>query len=142
MNNENRQFGVGDCSYQAAGEIEGLIKLVDAFYHYMDTLPEAKHIRDMHSEDLTITKKKLAYFLSGWMGGPKLYAENFKAMPIPVSHKHLPIGKSEGEAWLLCMKKAADDQPYTTEFKEYLLTQLRVPAERIQEVCQEALKRQ
>ena len=140
MSNENREFGVGDCSYQAAGGIEGITKLVDDFYHYMDTLPEAKHIRDMHSEDLTITKKKLAYFLSGWMGGPKLYAENFKAMPIPLSHKHLPIGREEGDAWLLCMQKAADDQGYTPAFNQYLLAQLRVPAERIQDVCRHALK--
>lgn len=34
--------------YQAAGRVEGITKLVDEFYLNMDTLPEAKIIRDMH----------------------------------------------------------------------------------------------
>lgn len=136
----HEKYGKDDCSYKAAGELSGLIKLVDCFYHYMDTLPDAQHIRSMHSDDLTITKQKLAYFLSGWMGGPKLYAEHFKAIPIPSAHKHLPIGVGESDAWLLCMQKAVDAQPYDPEFKMYLIAQLRVPAQRITEVCSHAAK--
>ena len=138
MNNEKDIYGVGDCSYKAAGEISGLIALVESFYFFMDTLPEAKHIRSMHSDDLSETKTKLAYFLSGWLGGPKLYPEHFKTMPIPLAHKHLPIGRDETEAWMLCMQKAIDEQPYATAFKQYLITQLRVPAERIKHVCSHA----
>lgn len=138
MLEENRKYGMGDCSYKAAGELAGLTILVDKFYYFMDTLPEAKHIRSMHSEDLKVTKQKLVYFLSGWMGGPKLYAEHFKAMPIPSSHKHMPIGIDEGDAWLLCMQKAVDEQPYEPLFKQYVMQQLRVPVERIQDVCQHA----
>jgi hemoglobin len=32
------------------------------------------------------------------------------------------------------MQKAIAEQPYTDDFKDYLLTQLRVPAERIRQV--------
>lgn len=34
-------YGVGDASYQAAGGIEGLRRLVADFYRLMDELPEA-----------------------------------------------------------------------------------------------------
>ena len=129
------EYGVEDNSYQSAGGLAGLTKLVDSFYDYMDSLPEAKIIRAMHKSDLTESRKKLAYFLSGWLGGPKLYAKNFGAITIPLAHKHLPIGRSEEEAWILCMQKAVDDQPYESEFKVYLIKQLRVPAERIRVVC-------
>jgi len=128
------EYGVGDCSYKMAGELVGITQLVDAFYDYMQQLKEAKHIRDMHSKDLSQSRKKLAYFLSGWMGGPKLYADHFGSINIPQAHKHLAVGVAESEAWLLCMQKAVDDQPYAESFKVYLMQQLRVPAERIRMV--------
>lgn len=136
--NENGNFGVEDNSYQAAGGLPGLTRLSDAFYQYMDTLPEAKTIRDMHKGGLTESRKKLAFFLSGWLGGPKLYSENFGSIKIPRAHKHLPIGREEVESWLLCMQKAIDEQPYNQSFKTYLIEQLRVPAERILGACNKA----
>ncbi len=135
MSNAEKTFGKGDCSYQTAGGLDGLTQLVDAFYHYMDTVPEASHIRAMHPSDLTVSRKKLTYFLSGWLGGPKLYAEHFGGISIPMSHRHLNVGTEESTAWLLCMQKAVDEQDYDDSFKDYLMAQLRVPAARIQAVC-------
>ncbi len=124
------QYGTKDASYQAAGEFEGLIKLVDDFYHFMATLPEAKHILEMHNPDLTVSKDKLARFLSAWTGGPRLYKEKYGAISIPSAHSHLSIGGKERDTWLMCMEKALERQPYEQAFKEYLLKQLSVPAER------------
>ena len=47
-------------------------------------------------------------------------------------------GIEESEAWLLCMQKAVDLQPYEADFKVYLMEQLRVPAERIRKVSARA----
>jgi len=124
-------YGVGENSYIMAGKLAGITKLVDDFYHHMDVFSDARKIRDMHASDLAESSKKLSYFLSGWLGGPKLYAENYGSINIPQAHKHLSIGVEESEAWLLCMKKAIDKQPYEESFKTYLIAQLRVPAERI-----------
>lgn len=129
------EFGTGDSSYRAAGELPGLIKLVDAFYYYMDTLPEAKTIRDMHREDLSEVKKKLAYFLSGWLGGPRLFSEHYGQINIPGVHRHFTVKEAERDAWISCMQSAVADQPYDAAFKTYLIEQLRVPAERIRVVC-------
>ncbi len=135
MLNENSEYGVADASYQAAGGLAGLTKLVDSFYGYMDALPEAAVIRGMHKSDLVVSRKKLAYFLSGWLGGPKLYSEAFGGINIPKAHKHLPIGESDADAWILCMQKAVAEQPYDEPFKIYLIEQLRVPAGRIVLAC-------
>jgi len=135
MNSEECKYGVGDCSYKAAGEISGITRLVDSFYDYMDTLQEAKNIRSMHREDLTSSRKKLAYFLSGWLGGPALYSENYGPISIPSAHRHFAIGVEESEAWILCMQKAVAEQAYDESFKEYLIEQLRIPAERIRIAC-------
>jgi len=128
------QYGTDDASYQAAGGLEGITKLVDCFYDYMDSLPEARVIRDMHPEDLTVSRDKLTCFLSGWLGGPRLFSEKYGAISIPKVHQHLSVASPERDAWLLCMKEAANDQPYEESFKKYLLEQLFVPAERIRQV--------
>lgn len=127
---EERHYGEGDTSYQAAGEYEGLTKLAERFYFHMDNLPEAKTIRDMHRADLTESTEKLARFLSGWLGGPKLYREKYGPIAIPRAHSHLGIGTAERDAWLLCMEKALAEQPYAQDFRQYMLAQLFVPAER------------
>ena len=132
------QYGVEDASYKAAGELAGITKLVNAFYDYMEQLEEAKIIRAMHPSDLTVSRDKLICFLSGWLGGPRLYAPKYGQISIPQVHRHLSIDSPERDAWLLCMKKAADDQPYQDTFKKYLLEQLFVPAERVRQVSHSA----
>nr|WP_041767403.1 group II truncated hemoglobin [Psychromonas ingrahamii] len=134
MSFRNCEYGVGDNPYIMAGQLSGITKLVDDFYNNMDVFSTSKKIRDMHSSDLSESRKKLSYFLSGWLGGPKLYTEHYGSINIPLAHKHLSVGIEESEAWLLCMQKAVDQQPYEPSFKVYLMAQLRVPAERIRTV--------
>ncbi len=123
-------YGEGDSSYHAAGGEEGLRRLVDGFYDAMETLPEAKHIREMHPQDLTESRDKLARFLCGWLGGPKRYNEKYGTIRIPKAHSHLDIGVKERDAWLLCMEESLKVQPYEADFKVYLIEQLFVPADR------------
>lgn len=120
--------------YQAAGGLEGLTKLVDEFYAMMDTLPEARTIRNMHPQDLAESRKKLTYFLSGWLGGPRLFQQHYGPISIPGAHKRFPIGYEERDAWLLCMRRALTAQPFSTELKDYLLAALSIPAERVRQV--------
>ena len=124
-------YGVGDASYQAAGGIDGLQRLVDDFYTLMDERPEAAVIRAMHPESLQLARDKLACFLSGWLGGPPLFSERYGSISIPAFHAQWPIKSEHSQAWLDCMAAAIARQPYAPEFSEYLLAQLRVPAERI-----------
>ena len=130
------QFGQGDTSYRAAGGQEGIERLVADFYRFMDELPEAKRIRDMHDDDLSVVSDKLARFLCGWLGGPRLFFEKYGPISIPGVHANLDINEAARDAWLLCMKKAIALQDYSPEFSEYLIVQLGVPAERIRMVCQ------
>ena len=127
-------FGDGDASYQAAGGEKGIRQLVVEFYHQMSILPEAKKIRDMHPSDLDESIDKLTRFLSGWLGGPALYAEKYGSIRIPQAHAHLSVGEEERDAWLLCMQYALAKQAYSEDFKAYMLRELYVPAERIRVV--------
>lgn len=124
-------YGQQNNSYLAAGEFDGLFKLVTEFYRVMSTEPFAKIIRDLHPKDLEISIDKLARFLSGWLGGPKIFQEKYGSISIPRVHCPFHIDQAEHDAWLKCMKMALEKQSYEKEFKEYLLLQLAVPAGRI-----------
>lgn len=130
---EPQTFGHLDSSYRAAGEEAGIRRLCEDFYHFMESLPEAAVIRKMHKQDLHVMVDKLALFLCGWLGGPRKYAEKYGPIHIPMAHQHFVINEEERDAWLFCMKKALEKQPYSEEFKKYLLSALAVPAERIRQ---------
>ncbi len=130
MTTQALNFGDNDTSYQAAGGLEGIQGLVNDFYDLMDSLPETATIRSLHKQDLADARKKLAYFLSGWLGGPKLYQQHIGPISIPGFHHKFNIGTAEKEAWLSCMEKAIAKQDYADDFKAYLLYQLSIPAER------------
>jgi len=127
-------YGQDDASFQAAGQQAGIRKLVDDFYDVMDQHNEADKIRKMHPVELEESRDKLALFLCGWLGGPRLFSEKYGAISIPRAHSHLRIGSTERDAWLLCMEEALKSQPYADDFKAYLLVQLAVPAERCRTV--------
>jgi hemoglobin len=127
---KQKAYGDDDASYQAAGGEQGIRQLVDAFYDVMGEIPQAKKIFDMHPGDKTMTRDKLARFLCGWLGGPKLFREKYGQIQIPKAHQHLEIGTEERDAWLKCMSLALEQQPYKEDFKQYLLTELFRPADR------------
>ena len=123
-------YGNGDTSFQAAGGEDGVFKLVNCFYDVMQSHPKAKTIKDMHHQDLSVSRDKLARFLCAWLGGPKLFSQKYGTIRIPHAHSHLAIGPKERDAWLFCMEEALKEQNYSQDFKEYLMKQLYVPAER------------
>ena len=95
--------------YESIGGGPTVRALVDRFYDLMDTLPEAAGIRALHPETLDGSRDKLFMFLSGWMGGPPLYIEQFGHPRLRARHLPFPVGESERDQWLLCMNKALDE---------------------------------
>ncbi len=95
--------------YERLGGADKLRELVDRFYDLMDSLPEAKGIRDMHPDDLSGSRDKLFMFLSGWFGGPSLYMEKFGHPRLRARHLPFVIGDAERDQWLLCMDKAMEE---------------------------------
>jgi hemoglobin len=91
--------------YALMGGEKSILNLVDRFYYYMDVLPEAQGIRAMHQADLDSAKKKLFKFLSGWLGGPNLYIQEYGHPKLRARHFPFVIGDSERDQWMLCMNK-------------------------------------
>ena len=135
MTADERPYGTGDASFQAAGGVEGLRTLVDNFFDRMGSDQRFETIWSMHPDDKDVSRDKLARFLCGWLGGPKLYHEKYGAIGIPRVHAHLPIGADERDQWLTCMSESVAEQPFADDFKVYLMEQLYVPAEAVRRRC-------
>lgn len=127
----DKPYGSGDTSYQAAGGEAGLRRLVDAFYDRMGSDQRFATINAMHPENRDVTRDKLARFLCGWLGGPKLYQQKYGAIGIPRVHAHLAIASAERDQWLTCMAESVEEQTFAPEFKTYLNEQFYVPAEAV-----------
>src|SRR2546426_12469484 len=95
--------------YETIGGEEKIRALVDRFYDIMDSSPEAAGIRALHPADLTESRNKLYWFLTGWMGGPPLYIERFGHPQLRARHLPFPIGESERDQWLMCMNRALEE---------------------------------
>lgn len=97
-----------------------IIQLVEKFYDYMNTLPEAIGIRAMHEADLSHTKQVLVKFLVEWLGGPKVYSAERGHPSLRKKHMHFPIGELERDAWMLCMRRAMEDVVSNDTLREQL----------------------
>jgi len=110
--------------YELMGGAATILSLVDRFYFYMDTLPEAEGIRKMHAESLSNAKDKLFKFLSGWLGGPDLFVQEFGHPMLRRRHFPFKIAQSERDQWMLCMNKAIAEVGMDEKLKNSLLEAL------------------
>lgn len=95
--------------YQRIGGADKIRALVQRFYQLMDELPEAYGIRKMHGDDLRGVSEKLFMFLSGWMGGPPLFVEQYGHPMLRRRHLPFAIADAERDQWMLCMDQALRD---------------------------------
>jgi hemoglobin len=106
--------------FELVGGEEGIARLVDRFYHHMQTLPEAATILAMHPHELGAVKAVLVRFLTEWMGGPQVYSRE-RGHP-RLRRRHLPfsIGAAERDAWMTCMTRALTDTIADVGLREQL----------------------
>lgn len=110
------------------GGEDAVRKLVARFYELMDSLPEARAVRAAHPPKLHASEQKLFEFMSGWLGGPPLFEQ--RRGPVFLRRRHLPftIGTQERDEWLLCMRRAMDEQDLDPELDAMLWAQISVLA--------------
>ncbi|AHG87849.1 globin [Gemmatirosa kalamazoonensis] len=115
--------------YELLGGDAGVRRLVDRFYDLMDTAPEAATIRRLHAASLKASREKLYMFLTGWTGGPPIYAEARGHPRLRMRHFPFSIGAKERDEWLWCMDRALDEQEMPGEVREHLRGRLHALAD-------------
>jgi hemoglobin len=110
----------GESAYQALGGEAGVRELVERFYEYMDSLPQAREIRAMHGKNLKASREKLFLFLSGWLGGPDLYVARYGHPRLRQRHLPFAIDSAARDQWLACMARALDDMRLSSSLRQSL----------------------
>lgn len=80
--------------------------LVERFYDLMELDPAYRELRASHGASLDEARQKLAWFLTGWLGGPQHYVERFGHPRLKMRHMPFKIGIVERDQWLACMDQA------------------------------------
>ncbi|KAF0866398.1 group II truncated hemoglobin [Pseudomonas protegens] len=108
-------------TYLQVGGEAGIRALVERFYQLMETLTQARGVRQMHPPTLVGSADSLFKFLSGWWGGPPLF-QNERGHP-RLRRRHAPYAISvvERDEWMLCMGLALDEQVQDVALKSKLL---------------------
>ena len=109
-------------AYALLGGESKVFALVDHFYDLMDQTPEYYAIRKLHPASLDGSREKLKLYLSGWLGGPNLYIEQFGHPRLRARHLPFAIGINERNLWLACMFSAMEEvgveEPLKTRLME------------------------
>ena len=108
--------------YALIGGAEKLREMVDRFYDLMELESEFSGIRVLHPTPINSSRDKLYWFLSGWMGGPDLYIEQFGHPRLRARHLPFSIGVSERDQWLRCMAWAMQDVGIEDGLQQHLMT--------------------
>jgi hemoglobin len=87
--------------YDVLGGEMAIRKLVHRFYELMDELPEVYAVRKLHSENITEIESVLFEFLSGWLGGPRLYIAKKGHPRLRMRHADDAIGPLLRNDWML-----------------------------------------
>ena len=90
------------------GEIQ-VHALVDRFYDLMDLEPGYAALRAAHGTELANAREKLKMFLTGWLGGPQRYTEQFGHPRLRMRHMPFSIGIAERDQWVACMDQAMQE---------------------------------
>ena len=99
----------------------GVRALVDRFYDLMDIEPAFSQIRTLHPLALDGSRDKLYWFLSGWLGGPNLYIEQFGHPRLKMRHFPYAIGVIERDQWLACMQQAMTEMSVEVQLATKLM---------------------
>ena len=83
--------------------------LVDRFYDLMDLEPGYTALRAAHGTELANAREKLKMFLTGWLGGPQRYTDQFGHPRLRMRHMPFSIGIAERDQWVACMDQAMQE---------------------------------
>jgi hemoglobin len=114
--------------YDRLGGEAGVRRLVETFYDIVESEPEGAPLRVLHDQGSGLAHAREAQFmfLSGFLGGPQLYVEQFHHSNVKQMHAHLRIGPAEASAWLICMERALERTAETNLRAQLMQTFARV----------------
>ncbi|MFT7413642.1 MAG: hemoglobin [Methylophagaceae bacterium] len=108
--------------YDAVGGQDGITILVNVFYDFVESTPEGGPVVKLHLRGHGIghARVELVNFLSGFLGGPNVFAEKWGHSNVRHIHDHVKINQQASDSWMACMEMAMAERDYDTELKQRL----------------------
>ncbi len=110
--------------YELVGRQEGLRNLVETFYDIVEFEPEGRalHVLHLRGHGVAHSRVEQLNFLSGFLGGPRLYTQKWGHSNVREMHEHVEINAEAKDAWLRCMVMAIDRVGLPGDVKVRLMT--------------------
>lgn len=110
-----------DTLFDRIGGQTAVFTLAHKFYDVMQRDAFASDVLNMHPDDLTRSRKRLAHYLCEWFGGPKLFGEPYvNPAWIKQRHMHLNVGIDARDQWMHCMTTAMTELNYDEQLQQEL----------------------
>jgi hemoglobin len=96
--------------YERVGGEAGVRRLVEIFYDLVEQHPEGRELNLLHLRGHGVAHSRIEQFnfLSGFLGGPRLYTEKHGHSNVREMHAHVVIDTRAHDAWLRCMSMALE----------------------------------
>ena len=109
------------------GGAASLRALVNRFYDLVETDPQGARLLRLHfrGHGLAHVRAEQFDFLSGFLGGARLYQERHGSADVKQMHAHVPIRAQDAEDWLALMDRALADCGLTGPHVERMRTAFR-----------------
>lgn len=109
--------------YDLVGSEEGVRNLVETFYDIVEFEPEGRDLHLLHLRGHGVAHSRIEQFnfLSGFLGGPRLYAQKYGHSNVREMHEHVEINAAAKDAWLNCMSIAIDRVGLPADIKARLM---------------------
>ena len=119
--------------YQRVGGEDGVRRLVEAFYDLVETHPAGAPVNLLQLRGHGVAHARIDQFkfLSGFFGGPKLYAETYGHSNVRQIHAHVEIDAAAKDSWLTCMDMALDQVGLETALKREIMASFTVISEKL-----------
>ncbi len=120
----NLNLSIENTPYKILGGDAAVRRIVDTFYDLMDLEPKYARLREVHPGPLDSARDKLYMFLSGWLGGPQLYTEQFGHPRLKMRHMPFHISSIERDQWMACIEESLTRCETAPQVQQWLLKQL------------------
>lgn len=100
----------GPLLYDLLGGEASLRRLVETFYDIVENEPAGQRLHRLHKlgHGVAHSREEQLNFLSGFLGGPSLYAQKYGHTNVREMHAHVEIDSAAKDDWLACMIIALD----------------------------------
>jgi len=109
--------------YELVGGEDGVRNLVETFYDIVEFEPEGQVLHTLHLRGHGVAHSRIEQlnFLSGFLGGPRLYLQKYGHANVRQMHEHVEINAEAKDVWLRCMAMAIDRVGFPAAIKARLM---------------------